>query len=744
MGKSSPKPPATPDYTAAAVAQGAANLEAARQTAYMSNPNIYTPLGSQQVTWTRTPQFNEAEYNKAMQEFTQNQALGQGGVQPTREEFTTYIEQPTIRQQLTPEAQQTLEAQQRVERGLAGLGEQALGRVGGIIGTGFAPNLPGLQASYGDFGAVGEAPQITGMGEAGANIRPEALAATPDLLSFGRAGVSAQAQPVSYGPSAGQYGLAGGGPAAGQFGMAGGGPAAPGQIAGANLSTAGQVANAPTVGQFGMAGAGPAGLNLGTPELGAAQGMAGGPAAGLFGFATGFAPAERLQQGVNTAGLANLPVGAGMTGQQAILSRLAPQLQAERSALETQLANQGLVRGGEAYNAAMSAQAQKENDLMTQAALQGIGLDAQMRAQGFSEAQIQAEMANQARQAQFGMGVSQAQLTNQAIAQNFQQALAAQEAQNQAQQQAFGQRLAGAEFGRQGQLQSFQTQQAAQQAYNQAVQQNLAQGLSIQEAQNRAQQQGFQQQLAAGQFGREGQQLAFQMGQQAQESQNRAIAQNFAQSQAAQQAYNQAVQQNFAQGMSASEAYNRASEQVFGQQMGLSQAQNQALAQNQAVAMQQYQAQLARQQQGFGQQMDIQGLMNAALAQRQSAAQQQFQAQMAAQTQRYNQAAAMAQFANQARQQALQEAFALRSQPLNEIAGLMGGSQIAMPQFQGYTGAQVAAAPVFAAQQAAGQFAQQNYANQMAGYNAQMGLLSGLAGAAGTAAGGGFFGKLGG
>ncbi len=48
-----------------------------------------------------------------------------------------------------------------------------------------------------------------------------------------------------------------------------------------------------------------------------------------------------------------------------------------------------------------------------------------------------------------------------------------------------------------------------------------------------------------------------------------------------------------------------------------------------------------------------------------------------------HQAAAMAQFANQARQQALQEAFALRSQPLNEIAGLMGGSQIAMPQFQG-------------------------------------------------------------
>lgn len=393
MGKSSPKPPATPDYTGAAVAQGAANLEAARQTAYMSNPNIYTPLGSQQVSWTRTPQFNEAEYNKAMQQYTQNQALGlDGGAQPDREMFTTYVEQPTIRQQLTPEAQQTLEAQQRVERALAGLGEQGVGRVSGVLGEQFAPNLPTMQASYGDFGKVGETPDIGGMGQA-----------------------------------------------------------------------------------------------------------------------LGYIPTE---------GLANMPVNAGMTAQNAILARVEPQLQAERAGLEQQLANQGIPRGSQAYQAAMMAQGQKENDLRSQAALQGINVDAAMRAQGFGE---------------------------------------------------------------------------------------------------RSSQLGFY---------------------------------------------------------------------------------NQALAQNQATAMQQYQAQLA------------------------------------AQTQRYNQAAAMAQFRNQARQQALQEAFALRSQPLNEIAGLMGGSQIAMPQFQGYTGAQVAAAPVFAAQQAAGNFAQQNYANQMAGYNAQMGLLGGLAGAAGTALGG--------
>ncbi len=163
------------------------------------------------------------------------------------------------------------------------------------------------------------------------------------------------------------------------------------------------------------------------------------------------------------------------------------------------------------------------------------------------------------------------------------------------------------------------------------------------------------------------------------------------------------------------------------------QAQNQALAQNQAAALQQFQAQMARQQQGFGQQMDMAGLYNAALAQQQQTALQQAQAQAALQNQAFGQAQTAAQFENQVRQQQLAEQMALRAQPLNEIAALMGGSQIQMPQFQGYQGATVAPAPIFGASQAAGNFAQQNYANQVAGYNAQMGGLYDLAGTIGGA-----------
>jgi len=103
-----------------------------------------------------------------------------------------------------------------------------------------------------------------------------------------------------------------------------------------------------------------------------------------------------IQTSLNTSGLAAMPVNAGMTAQNAIMSRLAPQLDRERSQLQTQLANQGLVRGGEAYNAAMQEQGQRENDLLTQAASQGIGIDMSARQQGFGEAQAQGQFGNQA------------------------------------------------------------------------------------------------------------------------------------------------------------------------------------------------------------------------------------------------------------------------------------------------------------------------------------------------------------
>jgi hypothetical protein len=98
MGKKASAPPA-PDYAGAAKAQGAANVEAARASAMLSNPNVYGPLGTQTVTYD-------------------------GDI-------------PTVRQTLTPQAQATLDAQQQVERRLAQLGLQGIGTAESTLGTPF-------------------------------------------------------------------------------------------------------------------------------------------------------------------------------------------------------------------------------------------------------------------------------------------------------------------------------------------------------------------------------------------------------------------------------------------------------------------------------------------------------------------------------------------------------------------------------------------------------------------------------
>ena len=570
MGKSSPSPPPAPDYAGAAAAQGAANLETAQAQGRMNNPNVIGPLGSQTVTWG-APTFDQAAYDRAMAAYTAQPQrgaapdLGQftrttgggeegpsqtvidqegyqramtdwansgvAGPAPTREQFTTNTnaDQPTITQTLTPAAQATLEAQQRVQRALAGLGEQGIGTAQSVLGNAFNPNLPGIQTGVGNAGQISQAPDLSQYGQAGSNINAGQISQAPDLGQYGQAGANVNAQGVNYGPRAGQYGMARGGPGAGQYGYA--------------------------------------------------------------------------QGGLNTSNVAAMPVNAGMTGQQAIMNRLAPQLERSDAATRQRLINQGLVPGGEAYENAMISQNQQKNDLLSQAALQGIGLDTAANAQGFGQA------------------------------------------------------------------------------------------------------------LQAGQFG------------------NQAVAQNFGQGQAAQQAQNAAVGQNFAQGLSAQQAQNAAAQQLYNQYMGVQGLQNQAVGQNQQAALAQQQAALAAQQQGFGQQVTQQQLGNQAVSQNQQAALQQQQAALAAQNQQYNQLLQAAQFGNTAQQQSLQQQLALRNQPLNEIAGLMSGSQIQMPQFQGYQGVNVAPPPIFAGAQAAGQAALQNYGIQQSAANANTQGLFGLAGA---------------
>lgn len=241
-----PAAPPAPDYAGAAVAQGAANKETAIQQGYLNNPNVRGPLGGQTVT------------------------------------FDSTTNQPTITQNLNPQAQQTLEAQQRVQGALSNLGEKGIGNAQKTFATEFQPNLPGIQTNVG--------------------------------------------------------------------------------------------------------------------------------------------PTD-VQKGLDLSNVAQMPVNAGITGQEAIMSRLAPQLERQQKSTAQNLANQGLVPGGEAYTNAMRDQSNAQNDLLTQAALQGIGLDTAANQQGFNQA------------------LSTQSATNSANAQDLNQRLAAAQFGNTAQGQSLAQQL---------------------------------------------------------------------------------------------------------------------------------------------------------------------------------------------------------------------------------------------------------------------------------------------------------------
>ena len=298
----------------------------------------------------------------------------------------------------------------------------------------------------------------------------------------------------------------------------------------------------PKMGEYGMAQGvdlSQFGQNQGIDER--VYGQAGGINADQYGLA---------RREMDLSNIAAMPVNAGMTGQQAIMQRLAPQMQRQREGLRTQLINQGFRPGTEAFNRAMEQQGQQENDMFTQAALQGIGLDMSANQQGFGQAAT-------------SLGL-----------------------------------------------------------YNQGVAQNFGQGLS------------------------------------AQQLKNASIAQNLQGGLAAQQMRNDALNANIANAMQAQAMRNAASAQQFNQ--------------------------------------NLQG----------------------------------AQFANTASEQDLARALQLRNQPINEINALMEGSQIQNPQFQGYTGAGVNAAPIYQAAQDQGNYAMGLYGQQMAARNANMSALGNIAGSA--------------
>ena len=182
MGKSSAAPPA-PDYIGAAKQQGKDNLESARQSNIMANPNMFTPFGNQTVSYS-SPTFDQASYDAALAKYNagnldRNSFMRQGspegdtttggtyfdqagydaaqakrGAAPTREGFMTGGGQPTVTQTLTPQAQQTLDSQQRVQTALANLGERGISNAYATLSQPFVPTSTEIKKDFGGYGAV--------------------------------------------------------------------------------------------------------------------------------------------------------------------------------------------------------------------------------------------------------------------------------------------------------------------------------------------------------------------------------------------------------------------------------------------------------------------------------------------------------------------------------------------------------------------------------------------------------------
>ncbi|NBW20196.1 MAG: hypothetical protein EBR82_70730, partial [Caulobacteraceae bacterium] len=118
----------------------------------------------------------------------------------------------------------------------------------------------------------------------------------------------------------------------------------------------------------------------------------------------------QVQTSLDTSGIAKMPVNAGTTGQEAIMSRLEPSLAKNRVSTETQLINQGLRPGSEAYDNAIKLLGQQETDQRTQAALQGINLDMSANTQGFNQALQGGQFGNTAQQQALAQAITQRQL----------------------------------------------------------------------------------------------------------------------------------------------------------------------------------------------------------------------------------------------------------------------------------------------------------------------------------------------
>ena len=412
-------PPPAPDYSALAKEQGAANLTAAQQSGMMSNPNVIGPTGSRTVTWNKQYQSPEVA---AVDKSKFYSTSGNVNYQDPKYEAAAVewgrrnnIRNPVYQYAATPE------------------GAAALAATKGQIFD---------QAAYDK--AMKDYETAVAERESKALVTPTI---EEKLTPEAQATLEAQQRTNKALALLGERSI---GRVEDVMGKGF-------QYQGPDIRTSFE--QTPGV----------------TSDFGGYRDVNYGPEAGQFGWQEGGVTAPELARELK--GVYQAPVNAGTTAQQAIMSRLQPQLERQRTQLETQLANQGVRPGSAAYNMAMQEQSQRENDLLSQASLQGVNLDMSAQQQAFNQALQTGQFGNEAALSGFQSALMNQEARNAAMRGNFGQAAQAAGMYNQAQGQAYQQALNKAQFGN----------QAAAQAFNQAQQRAAFE--------NQANEQAFQRQL---------------------------------------------------------------------------------------------------------------------------------------------------------------------------------------------------------------------------------------------------------
>jgi hypothetical protein len=245
MGKSVATPP-VPDYTAIAKEQGAQNLVAAQQGSRLSNPNMFTPFGTQTVSYS-SPTFDEARYNADLAKFNQGNAVNRedfmrpsqggssggesdsmyggggtffdqaaydaarqaSGAAPDRNAYMSGGGTPTVTQTLAPDAQAAVEAQMRVQRRLAELGGTAMDNVQNTLSRPFVPTSTQINKEFADYGrAMGEVPLTTAIDTSNFSNMPLNAGMTAQNLILQRLDPTIQAGDRSFAQALANQGLA--------------------------------------------------------------------------------------------------------------------------------------------------------------------------------------------------------------------------------------------------------------------------------------------------------------------------------------------------------------------------------------------------------------------------------------------------------------------------------------------------------------------------------------------------------